>query len=228
MERSGEPGVLQECSRRYEPAIEADVLLREKRSRKLRQRDRRLRRFLKRVRRWLLQAPPLRSSARPRSGNGHPPLRERPVCPNRQPGNRQAALRQLANQSLRSWRERQALHTAHSTIAARAPTALQESERSGSRRRSDTRRWILRVSGPAMPRTTSFILADRSVRAQQAIEGPNQQRNVLVAAVLRDTEQKWLTLPAGDRRLDGTERLSLDAVIDADRFSPRAGRRILP
>jgi len=33
--------------------------------------------------------------------------------------------------------------------------------------------------------------------AQQEIEGPEQQRNVLVASVLRHTEQEWLILPAG-------------------------------
>src|ERR1700733_4723332 len=72
-----------------------------------------------------------------------------------------------------------------------------------------------------------FHLAIDLSAPQQAIEGPEQQRNVLVAAVLRNTEQEWLTLPVRDRRLYGTERLRLDAVVDAGGFS-LGGRRIPP
>jgi hypothetical protein len=64
--------------------------------------------------------------------------------------------------------------------------------------------------------------------AQQAIEGPDQQWDVFVAAMLCNTQEERLTMPARDWRLCGTERLGFDAVVDSDCFSPRSGQRILP
>src|SRR6185437_12697880 len=63
--------------------------------------------------------------------------------------------------------------------------------------------------------------------AQQAIEGADQEWNVLVAAVLRNAKQERLTPPARDWRNHSTHRFSLHTVVDSNRFLTRAGRHIL-
>src|SRR6185437_154138 len=63
--------------------------------------------------------------------------------------------------------------------------------------------------------------------AQQAIEGADQEWNILIAAVLRNAKQERLTLPARDWRNHRTYRFSLDTVVDSDGFLRRPGRQIL-
>src|ERR1700722_7896482 len=64
--------------------------------------------------------------------------------------------------------------------------------------------------------------------AQQAIKRSDQKGNILVAAMLRDAEQKALSVPAGKGRRHARDWFGFDAVIYPQRLLPYSLGEVLP
>ena len=90
---------------------------------------------------------------------------------------------------------------------------------------SGREKWrIAFVSGPGIPTMTRRVCCGDAVRAQQALEDAQKEEQVLVAAMLRDTQQERLAAPLRQRTGRGNARLRRDGVMDDDRLFQRKQR----